>query len=504
MGREILKLFAAALVGAAITYISLDSGTPRAARSRAPAAEAARVVTASFEVTEEERGWMKSALRKERERREDAKIGPQDGGLDVLRRYTESQADVDPVVREFDRFRARVRPGRGTPARLEATDEPITIVELPKGRETIEFGPGVFRIKRSGIASGRIERLEIRGAGMDRTMLVVPRGDMLRPTGEIAHLTIRNLTLDGGERGGALLDVRGRASVLLDRVRMRAWASGGYSAPLGTSGEVYLACDGCEFLGGYLGRGGTQALAVRGTSIISMRRCLFTDMYDTLGTGSGAMERSRAHFEDCTWENARLVYAGTEGDPKFPITVQGGTAHYDSPEKWGRDRAQEVRGTRFEPRIPRCRVRDLLAVADVVAPLLADGQLIQAVHLKAPNRAATMEFMVKAWTDPRRVGNGPRPRTKFLVTLRDGVAKVWPPNRKQESRFPTSYDGHTQGEHGDIRELVRRSSVDPSREAHGMYIGSASVDDGVVNAVGVRHGYRQSAVELHIDSAVVR
>ena len=213
-----MKMAGAAVLAAALTAAGLFSAdlifAERAVRSvgdsswrgtsRAPSAEAAVGDTPVFDTQAAEQAFVQKAIDAERARRKDAEIRASDSGLEVLRRFAHSGADVEPLLRDFERLRAHVRPRAGPAVRIEATGE-ITNVSLEaqaKGAAVVEFGPGTFRLGRAGSGWGRIrkklESLEIRGAGRDETVLLADGRGLLQIYGvaRVEHLLVRDLTFD--------------------------------------------------------------------------------------------------------------------------------------------------------------------------------------------------------------------------------------------------------------------------------------------------------------------
>ena len=311
--------------------------------------------------TEEELRWLRGSLERERVRREQARLSSKDTGLDILRRALQHQADLTPLMRDFATFSSHVQVAQGPVHRVEADggEQPtkVQLGDLPAGTEVIEFGPGVFKLRWKRDWKQQIESVLIRGAGMDETTLEV--GDLITVGGDLSHFRMQDVTLVG-----QALDVRGRAAAIFERVRFARWGTAGYNAPIGSSGEVYVGCRDCEFLGG----GNHQALAVRGETIALFEGCLFWRLSQCVSTPGGAGRDSRVGFLNCRFEHSRLVY----GAPKYGLYVAGGTVQFGTDDqedterrkRWGVEHATEVRGTTFEPAVPLTTLGDLARILD--------------------------------------------------------------------------------------------------------------------------------------------
>src|SRR5688572_3581944 len=64
-------------------------------------------------VDDRERRFLREALARERARTENAKIRPEDDGVDVIGRILEHQADPAPLLADFDRLQAHVARNAG-------------------------------------------------------------------------------------------------------------------------------------------------------------------------------------------------------------------------------------------------------------------------------------------------------------------------------------------------------------------------------------------------------
>jgi RNA polymerase sigma-70 factor (ECF subfamily) len=181
------------------------------------------------------------------------RVGPD--GLALLHDHFAGNTDVRPRLKRFDELVSFVDPGG----------------------ERIELGPGVHHIgPREGrrMLRGSVTYV---GAGVDKTTLVATKFAIVCVTGRARGVVFRDLTFEGGlpgrERfGGELLDVRGEAVALFERVRFRHWvAFAGYGAPVGVAGRALLLFRDCEFVGGYHRRHGGNALSVRGNTALGAR-----------------------------------------------------------------------------------------------------------------------------------------------------------------------------------------------------------------------------------------
>jgi hypothetical protein len=327
--------------------------------------------------------FLREALLRERERREAARMDPSLGGLEVLRRVAEYRLDPMSVLGSYAAFRARVRVEGSSRTIEQPRDEaPVRLGDGTKDTAIIEFGPGTFILDRNSqewmsVREGT-RSLEIRGAGMDKTILTGSLSNCFHVWADAAfeNLIVRDLTLDGGDRGVMLLDVRGRLSAALENVRVRGWTSGGHSSPIGISGSAILGARGCEFLGAR--GGGLFVLSVRGPSLAVFESCLFSNVSEAVvGPGGSGEAGSAVHLIDCAYENSAVVSSRMErgkGKTAFPVAVKGGTVALgpeDLPDEkrralWGAPFLASMEGVTFAHGKPSCTLGDLLAVLDRV------------------------------------------------------------------------------------------------------------------------------------------
>jgi len=479
------KVAAAAIAGAALTAVGMmtfdgDTRSRRTDRRAAAPANAeaggreTRGAFADMRITEEERAWMRDALEAERARRERAIIRPEDSGLDVLERRHEWGADVSDLVRDPERFLSRVRPAAGETLRIDATGDVTRPHRDPSTRTAgiVEFGAGTF-ILDSGWTLTRFDRdvprLEIRGAGMDRTVLVLRRPELLRVDHRIEHLRIRDLTVRIRNRGGSLLGGDGQVAAALENVRFKAHATSMYL--LGVQGGSYIGCRGCEFLGGYDALAYPVAgIVLSGTGIVTFERCLFADLSSTVSGRGLDAEKSVVHFEDCTWENATLLRDDFlhEGDPVFPVSVRGGTVHARGPALWGAGYAHAVERVTFREPVPRCRLSDLVRVVRSIEAELDAGRRLVGVQLIRVDRDPPEEFV--AWIRNseayrKSAGNGAEEDEAWLVRLDARGVRV--EGDIGDLKVPPM-PGLPEGSGRTIGELVSRSGLDPSMEAYAV------------------------------------
>ncbi len=334
-------------------------------------------------VRAEEWVFLRGALVRERERLEGNRMDPALGGLEVLRRVKESGVDPLSVIGSYDAVRARVRvAGKSQAIEAPADGSPVNLAELARDAVIVEFGPGTFKFDpnsrewlsvREGARS-----LEIRGAGMDRTVLSVERSDFLFAWEDAVfeNLVVRDLTLDGGERGLQLLDARGGVSAAFENIRVRGWSGGGHSAPIGVSGSVLFGARGCEFLGRE--NGGMFVLSVRGPSLAVFEKCLFRDVGEAVVSGGSGEAGSAVRLVDCTYENSAVASRRMQrrkGVNSIPVAVRGGTVALGPPDLpdeerralWGAPFLASLEGVTFGPGRPVCTLGELATVAERVS-----------------------------------------------------------------------------------------------------------------------------------------
>ena len=334
--------------------------------------------------TGEEVGFLRDALVAERSRRSAAVLQPGDGGLETIDRVRKSGADATALLWDWSAVRARVRTGEGEQRAIEAVGgegpTPVNLADLAGKSSVIRFGPGSFRLERKGDAwhtpRAGIRSLEIRGAGMDATtLLMVDLRDFLLVPDDtsLENLVVADLTLDAGS--GCLLDVRGRVSVAIENVRFEnSQHSAGHGSPLGISGEVFLGAKGCEFLGS----GNGHAISLRGPVLALFEGCRFDGLESAvIGTEGGV--GSAVHLLGCEFNGTRVadsrVIRGPGKTPAFPIRVRGGRARYGPPEmveetrkeRWGLPFVAEATGLEFGPSTPSCTLGLLLAALDRIS-----------------------------------------------------------------------------------------------------------------------------------------
>jgi hypothetical protein len=479
------KLAGAAAVGAALTAVTMMTfeGSGRASRSRSNVAErelaeneVGREVSgafAGFEATPQERAWMRAQLEKERHRRADAEIQPQDTGLDILERREKWNADVTDLVRSPEQFRARVRRAEGAAYRVDSTEE----INRPArddatlAAEIVEFGPGTFVLDSSrGWKFGRLDedlaRLEIRGAGRDRTTLIDRRGSLLRAKHRIEHLRIRDVTVQFEGSGSTLLSADGRVAVVLESVRVQARATSRYL--LTVQGGAYLGARDCEFLGGYDALGyGAAGIVLSGTGILSFEGCRFADLNVTLSARGIAAAKSAVHFESCTWENAPLTREEIlhEGRPVCPLSVRGGTVHADDRDSWGGQFAASLEDVEFVDAIPRCRLADLMRVVREIESSLSTGQRLVAIDALRTAQDAPRKFVICV-AQPNPKGGEASLEQRCVKMAGGRVVPV-----RNASRFKLPPKSQLSSEAGaTIGEVIARAHLDPTQEAYGIWV----------------------------------
>jgi RNA polymerase sigma factor (sigma-70 family) len=448
-----------------------------------------------LEPTPEEIGFLRGALLAERSRREVARFESTDGGLEVIRRVVDSGAAATDALSSFAAASARVRTGTGETRDVRAGDADPTVVDLSDiaGKSAVvEFGPGRFTFSSRSIPFHRVakdrvvESLEIRGAGMDRTVLVLSGENLFMVQGRTPNLRLRDLTIEVGPGQRQLLDLRGEASLAMENVRI---SSGG--TVIHAAGDFFLAAKGCEFLG----TGSSLPFAFRGTTLAVFEECLFADHYSVVVGGAGAAAGSTVSFLGCVFENSRVTDSRIEhkGKPEYPVRVRGGRALFEPPatpddqrrKDWGAGWLASLEGTEFGPGVPRCRVSDLLAVLD-----------------RCPTGPDEVVLCVRASEVARE---GPRTFTLDVGDRATGAKKSrffrWAGGALEEFRMEDRGGGFwvpppkdTEGAMT-LQQAVRRANVPEGSAATGLGYGSpAKVDDRAVPvtvAVHVPQGWPQ-------------
>lgn len=418
-------------------------------------------------VLDDERSWVRDFIVRERERRTEGAIRASDGGLDVVRRWLEHGADIEPVVASFATMAAHVRDPSGpvarVEARVEANGEATTVdmgaVAAAAGSATIEFGAGRFvvdggRAQWGGNVRAPVEALEIRGAGLDRTTLVAPArlfacyGDR----GDLRNVVIRDVTIECGDN---LLCAFGAASVRLERVRVRA----SRTAPLYVSGAAFVACVGCEFESPE----GEFAAALRGPSIVVFEGCRFSGGAAVLAAGgarSGGRE-SVVRCVDCRFEDVRVADSRIRGGRlrEVDLRVRGGEVLLSPPRWsdderrtwWGGEHAAAVEHVRFAALAPRLTLGGVLRAIDAAAN--AGWARVVGVELQSGGRDDTPVLAIWSVTDDGKsvVGRVARLVNGALVV----VPRVEPTkDRSSAIESAKALDGILP-----LAELVRRSGI---------------------------------------------
>jgi hypothetical protein len=335
---------------------------------------------AGLELSKGELAWVRGRVREERIRKETARLRPDDTGITLLERVFEFDADPSELFGSFEAFRKPVieSTAAGVSMREPPAGQTATFTEVTGDPLVIDLGPGHFPLdKKDGqwhaLYDNKVRTVVIRGAGIDKTTLVSGHGWPLLfvgGKGQVDHLVVRDLTLKGGAAQGALLEVRGKAAVVLENVRVNGWVVAGHAAAIGVSGNAYLACKGCEFVG--RGEHSGWAISLRGNSLVYGEDCQFLNLESgTLIAEGEKTALSRAVFRDCTWDRSALL----RGKTSAHVEVHGGRAAFGAAsqtdeqrrELWGAPHAKRVDGTRFEAARPACTLGDLLDVLEKVS-----------------------------------------------------------------------------------------------------------------------------------------
>jgi hypothetical protein len=408
----------------------------------------------ALEPSAEERAWLRDALVKERSRRAEAGVRPDDSGADVLRRYFDFGGDASVVLASFEAARRHVRIPEAAPMKFAANaDGAPTDLSSAAKASVVEFGPGRFVISASRTffdRRGVVEALEIRGAGKDATTLVLADGQEMFFSGDARNVVLRDLTIEDPRNGDTRFDLRGTTSLVCEGVRFVGWcATAGHSAAIGLSGPTFLACRDTEFCG----PGDGHVLSARGPVLAVFERCTFSDVQSAVaGWGQRLPQRSRVVMNDCRFEGSRLadsrILVQGENRPDVQIDVRGGEAEFGAADldeaarrrAWGEEFAASVDGTTFRPEALRFTGADLLRVLElaesrgwtpVVHAVFVPGtrrtpaqvDLYVAEGAKGTIERKTVEF---AGGDLRDVGDTHRGRAGVAVRSASDVAGLLP------------------------------------------------------------------------------
>jgi hypothetical protein len=255
------------------------------------------------DVSDDDKIWMRDALKKEKARREAAEFRDDDTGRKVLERIQTYGADPTPLFSNFERFSKplRVRPDPAKVVHLTPENANQILDELSRGEiepTTFLLSAGTFAL-RSNFRLRNADHVVIRGEGMDRTIVKCEQSFVFAE--DVQQVTVENLAIDTVERGDELLDSRGPASFLFSRVRTYGFDCGaGGSSAIYFSAPIYVGVDQCEILGGY-GRDpmGGFAAAVRGLGYVYFQNCLFKELSAPAVEDGDDIDGSRVVFEGC-------------------------------------------------------------------------------------------------------------------------------------------------------------------------------------------------------------
>jgi hypothetical protein len=261
--------------------------------------------------------WMKRALEAEKKRRREAEFADGDTGVDVLRKVVDHGADPEPLFESFEKFSRPLRTKASSESVVRVTPENLdsVLAGLEKGKisaTTFELAAGTFSLKRSF----RLEDAEfvtIRGAGMDRT--IVEADAALIFANGVANLVVQDLSVDS-VRGGGVIDSRGIGGMLLERVRSKGFDDG--LGAVQAEGGSYVACDRCEFLGGF-GRSPLRGFGVllRDRGLFYLKECSMPEL-DHFVAAEGAAARGSIVVA----ENCRMPFNRTTGRYDAGVTVR--------------------------------------------------------------------------------------------------------------------------------------------------------------------------------------
>lgn len=380
--------------------------------------------------TDEEYRFLRAALTTHRAELVARRIATDDSALELLGRVTEHGADPAGVMWDFARFRQHVRTGGGAVRTFAATGDftQVNLKDLDANTGVLEFGPGRFRVSGANLwKKPTPPQLEIRGAGMDATTLVL-WGDLLTTSEPVENLTVRGLTFETRNDG---LDLRGAAAVILEDVRLRppeGEAAGG--ALVSCDDRAYLGARNCEFAGLPGSRAGS-VVRLRAPSLVLFAGCKFTDLSDAVQVDPGLASGSVVHFTDCTFDDCAAGPWGAElrGELTVAVSVRramvriGEAGHSDEARMklWGRQYLTEATGVTLGEGFSFCTLGELLAVTETAAP--PAGQRVLAAWLDAPSRTGPLRIAVlTGGVDRRADGVTYSPTSSFLVEMRGAAA----------------------------------------------------------------------------------
>lgn len=254
-------------------------------------------------VSEDDKIWMRDALKKEKSRREAAEFHEDDTGRKILEKIQNHAADPTPLFSSFERFSKplRVRPDPAKVVHLTPENANKVLGELASGAiepTTFLLSAGTFDLN-TNFDLRNADHVVIRGEGMDRTIVKCEQSFVFADN--VQQVTVENLAIDTVERGNDLLDSRGPASFLFSRVRTYGFDCGaGGSSAIYFSAPIYVGVEQCEILGGY-GRDpmGGHAAAVRGLGYVYFRNCLFKELSAPALEDGDYIDGSRVVFEGC-------------------------------------------------------------------------------------------------------------------------------------------------------------------------------------------------------------
>lgn len=268
------------------------------------------------DVSEDDKIWMRDALKKEKERREAAEFKDDDTGRKILEKIQNHAADPTPLFSSFERFSKplRLRPDPEKVVHLTPENANKFLAELARGAiepTTFLLSAGTFDLNRN-FDLRNADHVVIRGEGMDRT--IVKTSGSFVFAADVQQVTIENFTIDGAERGDEMLDSRGPAAFLFSRVRTFGFDCGaGGSSAIIFGAPIYVGFENCEILGGY-GRNpmGGSAAAVRGLGFAYFKDCRLRELSVPAFDGDRQSEGSRVVFDGCRFSHiAQLTRSET-------------------------------------------------------------------------------------------------------------------------------------------------------------------------------------------------
>ncbi len=368
--------------------------------------------------------------------------------LTLLDEHLAARQDATETLWDVQALDDLIGPAQGTTVRVDDPSASLDLNAVPGSTARIQLGAGTYHLE--GRLPTSEHPFELVGAGLGKTTVIVGRLAPIGANQRLPGLRFRDLTIEGG----TILDVRGRAAGLFQRVRFRSWQDrAGFGAPVGIAGAALLAFDECEFVGGVKRPPGGSALSLRGAALLMFRRCIFADVSEVLSSSSRTPPhlRSAVHFDDCIFEAARVVRSDDRAEGSYPIRLRQGEIRYGLQRASAEARRLAVGGERLivapdvgmkaEP--ARCTLAEVRgALANYTAPVnerviaiearthRGDATPLYVVHLqhgRATHRARLIDGAgLVLPNDDHVLGRRPAFRPGRGATLRELLEDAWP------------------------------------------------------------------------------